>query len=112
MTRSIADRAAELRRIISEASDSYNDHDVSIITDAEYDSLVRELIQIESDHPELIVVESPTLRVGGDVKRSFRKVMHEIPMLSLDNAFSAEEVVDFARRIERRLSLTTVVYAA
>ena len=112
MTTSIADRAADLRKIITEASDSYNDRDVSIITDGEYDALVRELMQIESDHPELIVVDSPTHRVGGDVKRSFRKVIHEIPMLSLDNAFSSDEVVDFARRIERKLSIAPIVYAA
>ncbi|WP_312236715.1 NAD-dependent DNA ligase LigA [Stenotrophomonas sp.] len=111
MKTTIADRAAALRLLLSKASDAYEEADDLIMTDAEYDALVRELIQIESDYPELIVVDSPVHRVGGGVKRSFRKVMHQLPMLSLDNAFSAQEVLEFARRIERRLGKSAVVYA-
>ncbi|HLB56905.1 MAG TPA: NAD-dependent DNA ligase LigA [Coxiellaceae bacterium] len=73
------------------------------ISDAEYDRLFRELQSLEKNHPELIMPDSPTQRVGGIVLSDFEKVTHAVPMLSLDNAFSHEELTAFDERIQRQL---------
>src|SRR3990167_3665978 len=73
------------------------------ISDAEYDRLFRELQSLEKNHPELIMPDSPTQRVGGIVLSDFEKVTHAVPMLSLDNAFSHEELTAFYERIQRQL---------
>ncbi|MCS7232571.1 MAG: NAD-dependent DNA ligase LigA [Synergistetes bacterium] len=72
-----------------------------IISDAEYDELVRKLRELESKYPELITPDSPTQRVGGIPAPEFKKVRHEEPMLSLDNAFSKEELLAFDQRIKK-----------
>lgn len=71
------------------------------ITDAEYDRLFRKLVEIEEQYPQLRTPDSPTQRVGGQPVEGFAKVRHRTPMLSLDNAFSIEEVEEFVRRCER-----------
>ena len=73
------------------------------IADVEYDKLMRELEALEAAHPDLVTPDSPTQRVGAAPSGAFAEVRHEIPMLSLANAFSEEEVAEFARRIEKRL---------
>ncbi len=73
------------------------------IPDAEYDRLLRELQALETAHPELITPDSPTQRVGGAPLEGFTEVEHAVPMLSLANAFSAEEMQDFDRRVRERL---------
>ena len=73
--------------------------DAPQITDAEYDRLVRELKQLEEQHPELITPDSPTQRVGGAPREGFVKVAHSSPMLSLDNALNEGELRDFDRRV-------------
>ncbi len=73
------------------------------IPDAEYDKLFCRLEHLEQQHPELITLDSPTQRVGGKVLEYFKQVTHEIPMLSLSNAFSEEEIHDFAKRIDELL---------
>ena len=73
------------------------------IPDAEYDKLFRRLETLEQQYPELVTLDSPTQRVGGKVLDHFKQVIHELPMLSLSNAFSEDEVFDFAQRIEDRL---------
>lgn len=75
------------------------------IPDSEYDRLVRELIALEQEYPELITADSPTQRVGAQPITAFGTVRHEIPMLSLDNAFSEQELKDFHRRIVDRLDI-------
>ena len=77
------------------------------IPDAEYDKLFRRLEHLEQQHPELITLDSPTQRVGGKVLDHFKQVTHEIPMLSLSNAFSEEEIHDFAKRIDELLDHET-----
>ena len=69
------------------------------ISDAEYDALMNELKRIEAAHPELLTPDSPTQRVGGKPAEGFKKVRHSRPMLSLDNAYSAEELADWDRRV-------------
>src|SRR5690349_17869472 len=91
-------RAADLRAQIDEANYRYHVLDEPTITDAQYDRLMRELEALEAEHPALRTPDSPTQRVGAAPSREFAEVRHEVPMLSLANAFSDGEVKDFARR--------------
>ncbi|HST28030.1 MAG TPA: NAD-dependent DNA ligase LigA [Rudaea sp.] len=99
----IAKRAAELRERLADANYRYHVLDEPTIPDAEYDTLMRELEGIEAAHPQLRTADSPTQRVGAAPSREFAEVRHALPMLSLANAFSDQEVEDFARRIGERL---------
>ncbi len=87
--------------------------DEPTVPDVEYDRLFQALKYIEQQHPELITPDSPTQRVGAAPIAGFSEVRHEIPMLSLDNAFSAEDLIDFDRRVRERLDTTdaSVEYA-
>ncbi|MBP6597212.1 MAG: NAD-dependent DNA ligase LigA [Arenimonas sp.] len=96
-------RAAELRRQLEDANHRYHVLDDPAIPDAEYDALLRELQAIEREHPELITADSPSLRVGAGVLPGFEQVQHALPMLSLNNAFTDAEVVEFVQRIHRQL---------
>jgi len=87
-----ADRAAELRRLIDRANIAYYVHDAPEISDAEYDRLFRELRTLEEAHPELATPDSPTQRIGAESATALRKHTHLRPMLSLANAFNAEEL--------------------
>src|SRR5579872_4095108 len=69
------------------------------VSDAEFDRLMNELKKLEAEHPELITPDSPTQRVGGKPREGFVKVAHSAPMLSLDNAYSEEELRDWERRV-------------
>ena len=83
-----------------------------VFPDAEYDRMMIRLKELEMDHPHLVTPESPTQRVGAMPLASFKQVQHEMPMLSLDNVFNAEELIDFDRRVKDRLkSDDTVEYA-
>lgn len=73
------------------------------IEDPEYDALYRQLVDLERAHPELVLAESPTQRVGSDLRSNLRTVEHVVPMTSLDNTYSDEELADFVRRVEERL---------
>ncbi|MGI9273114.1 MAG: NAD-dependent DNA ligase LigA [Woeseiaceae bacterium] len=75
------------------------------VPDAEYDRLMRELQALENEHPDSVTSDSPTQRVGDEPKSGFGTVEHRVPMLSLDNAFSADEVQDFHRRVTSRLEM-------
>lgn len=97
-------RAAELRAGIEHHSRRYYDLDDPEISDAAYDALVRELRAIEEAHPELVTADSPTQKVGGTVSATFGEVRHRVPMMSLDNAFSFEELVAWGKRMERYIS--------
>ncbi len=112
MTPSPAARADVLRRQIEEAGKAYHERDEQLIPDVEYDLLVRELEAIEQAHPELAVADSPTRQVGGKASSRFAEVRHAVPMLSLGNAFSEEEVQDFVRRIGERLRRSTLHFSA
>jgi DNA ligase (NAD+) len=94
-----AARAAELRRLIDDANHRYHVLDDPSIPDAEYDRLVRELEALEAEHPELATPDSPTRRVGDTPSGKFAPVKHTVPMLSLGNAFSHDEVREFVARI-------------
>ncbi|MBI4553017.1 MAG: NAD-dependent DNA ligase LigA [Candidatus Latescibacteria bacterium] len=94
-----ARRIAQLREEIRTHDHRYFVLDHPIISDAEYDRLMRELQELEVAHPELVTPDSPTQRVGGAPLSSFPVVTHPVPMLSISNTYAAEEVVEFDRRV-------------
>ncbi len=106
------ERAEELRKLIAHHDYCYYVLDDPEVPDAEYDRLMRELQAIEDAHPELVSPDSPTQRVGGAPLDGFVTVQHRVPMLSLGNAFSAEEVGDFYRRVARGLENDTITFTA
>jgi len=99
----LREEAADLRQQLQEHNYRYYVLDDPSIPDAEYDRLLRRLQQLETDYPDLKTPDSPTQRVGAAPLFEFETVSHEMPMLSLDNAFSDEELTDFNRRVMERL---------
>ena len=97
----LARQAAELRRQLQVYAHHYYVLDAPLISDAAYDTLYRELRELEEAHPELITPDSPTQRIGGPPSEGFRKVRHPGAILSLDNAFSADEVRAWGERMRR-----------
>lgn len=105
-------RARELHQQLHEHNYRYYTKDDPLISDAEYDQLLRELQSLELQYPELITPDSPTQRVGAAPLKGFGEVRHEVRMLSLDNSFTDEELADFDRRVRERLGEDEVEYAA
>ena len=97
----LQERLADLREQINTHNYRYHVLDAPTISDADYDQLLNELKQIEFDHPEWITPDSPTQKVGGVVSEKFEKVAHPAPILSLANAFSAEDLAAWAERISK-----------
>jgi DNA ligase (NAD+) len=91
-TQKVRDRVSELVDLINKHRAAYYQSNTSLISDADYDKLMRELEQLESKHPELITGDSPTQTVGGEVSQTFAPVEHLERMMSLDNVFSEEEL--------------------
>lgn len=111
--RSPAKRAQELRELLERYNYRYHVLDDPEVSDAEYDRLMRELTQIEADNPDLITADSPTQRVGATPVGELVEVIHSTPMLSLDNAFAEEDLLNFDRRVRERLDdVESVEYAA
>ncbi len=100
---SAAQRLMELRAEIAEHNRRYYEEDAPVIEDRDYDRLDRELLDLEARFPQLVTADSPSQRVGGSPQKAFRKVQHRLPMLSLDNTYSEDEVGAFYRRIEKLL---------
>ena len=98
-----AKRIEQLRREIRKHDRLYYEEATPIISDREYDRLYKELVDLESKFPDLVTPDSPTQRVGGKPLKAFEQVPHLIPMLSLDNTYSEEEVKNFYARIQRLL---------
>jgi DNA ligase (NAD+) len=99
-------RAAQLRELLDRYNYRYHALDDPEVPDAEYDKLMIELRALESQFPQLLIPNSPTQRVGAAPISAFGAVRHQVAMLSLDNAFSDEEVRDFDRRIQERLAMS------
>jgi DNA ligase (NAD+) len=106
----VAARIADLRQKIEYHNYLYYVKDAPEISDAEYDRMFRELLELEKLHPELASPDSPTQRVGGEPLERFAKVQHHAPMLSLANAFSEEELRAFNRRVRGLLDRDEVAY--
>ena len=116
VSKATRDKLDSLREQIRHHNYRYHVLDDPEVPDAEYDRLMRQLQALEADHPELVAPDSPTQRVGDAPISAFGTVKHELPMLSLDNAFAEDELRDFHRRVMDRLELEDggdeFVYAA
>lgn len=96
----IEKRVEELSSLLHKYGHAYYDLDQPLVPDAAYDAYFQELLGIEAEHPDLIMPDSPTQRVGGKILAGFGKVTHENPMLSLSNAFNEADLRDFDRRVQ------------
>ena len=105
-------RAQQLRQQIRHHNYRYYVLDDPEVPDVEYDRLMKQLQALEKEHPGLIRDDSPTQRVGAKPLAAFGEVQHEVPMLSLDNAFSDQELGEFDRRVRERLGIDSVQYVA
>ena len=94
-----SERAAELRQLLNRAAHAYYVLDAPEMEDTVYDRLYRELLDLETAHPELAIADSPTQRVGGTPSEGFTSVAHRIPLFSLDNAFSTDELRSWYSRL-------------
>ena len=112
VTQSARRRVEALRRDIETHSHRYYVLDAPTIPDSEYDRMFRELLELEAAHPDLVTPDSPTQRVGGAPLQEFPPVVHAVPMLSLNNAFSDEDVIGFDRRAREGLDKDEIEYAA
>src|SRR5215510_9180561 len=95
----VQDEVESLRDQIRHHEYRYYVLDDPEISDAEFDRLMNELKKLEAEHPELVTPDSPTQRVGGKPREGFVKAPHSVPMLSLDNAYTEEELRDWERRV-------------
>ncbi|WP_313893516.1 NAD-dependent DNA ligase LigA [Psychrobacillus sp.] len=99
-------RVKELNKLLYDYGYAYYTLDTPLVSDAVYDQYLNELIALEEQHPSLVLPDSPTQRVGASVSEGFQKVTHTTPMLSLSNAFSEEDLLDFDRRIRGMIDET------
>lgn len=102
---SVAERIRELRNVIAHHNQRYHELDAPEIPDIEFDLLVRELQELEAEHPELAAPDSPTTSVGGLPSATFAPVEHTVPMMSLDNSFDHDELRAWADRVARGLEV-------
>ena len=105
----IKKRIEELRKTIEYHNDKYYNQDDPEISDFEYDQLSLELRKLEQEYPEFAASDSPTQKVGGTVKRELRKVQHDVPVISLQDVFSKEEVYNFVNKMIQELGNPTFV---
>ena len=99
----IQKRHEELKKIITHHDHLYHVKDQPTITDYEYDQLFQELLRLENQHPDLNKLDSPSQKVGGTVLSAFEKIEHRVPMLSLSNTYSVEDLIEFDARLKRFL---------
>lgn len=102
-------RVKELHKLLNEYGHAYYVLDKPLVPDSEYDALMKELTDLEERHPDLIMPDSPTQRVGGEVLPGFSKVVHDTPMLSLSNVFNEEDIREFDRRVRSDAGEVTYV---
>lgn len=105
----VTEEISSLRHTLQEHNHRYYVLDDPTIADIDYDVMMRRLSELEKEYPELVTGDSPTQRVGGQPLDAFVSVTHRLPMLSLDNAFDDQEVSEFVRRVQERLSITDAV---
>lgn len=105
-------RCEVLRELLHAHNHAYHTLDAPTISDSEYDRLFQELLSLESRHPTLKTDDSPTQRIGAPPLKGFKQVQHERPMLSLDNAFNAQDISEFDKRVSERLQVEEVIYCA
>ena len=105
----VVELVGSLRQQINHHNYQYHTLDQPRISDAEFDRLFRDLNALEQEHPDLVSDDSPTQRIGSVPLSAFSQVQHELPMLSLDNAFGEDDMRDFDRRVKTRLELPTTI---
>ena len=105
-------RCEVLRELLHAHNHAYHTLDAPTISDSEYDRLFQELLSLESRYPTLKTDDSPTQRIGAPPLKGFKQVQHERPMLSLDNAFNAQDISEFDKRVSERLQVEEVIYCA
>ncbi|MCM8784664.1 MAG: NAD-dependent DNA ligase LigA [Candidatus Omnitrophica bacterium] len=104
------ERIEELVKLIEYYNYMYYVENNPVISDYEYDQLYKELVELEEKYPEYKLPNSPTQRVGGQVLEGFRTVEHKVPMLSMDNTYSAEELIEFDERVKRMADVKNLDY--
>jgi DNA ligase (NAD+) len=110
MAKSVENEIQQLRDDIRHHEYQYYVLDNPAISDSEFDELMRRLQELEAQHPELVTPDSPTQRVGGQPAEEFPKVRHSVPMLSLENTYSVDELKDFDRRVRELSGRSSVEY--
>ena len=105
-----AEEIAELTARLRRWGAAYFEVDTPLVPDADYDAAMLQLRALEADHPDLQAPDSPTQRVGGAPLSAFQTIAHRMPMLSLDNAFSETELIEFHGRVIERLSVSEITY--
>ena len=110
MERDIEKRIDWLRKEINRHNAKYYVDNKPEISDQEYDALMDELKKLEDAHPELVVPDSPTQKVGGQVLKEFKTIEHRVPMLSIDNTYSPEEIMKFDERVKKNLEADKLDY--
>ncbi|MCX5692204.1 MAG: NAD-dependent DNA ligase LigA [Candidatus Omnitrophica bacterium] len=110
MKKDIKKKIEELRKEINRHNKKYYVYNKPGISDHEYDRLMDELKKLEEAYPELITSESPTQRVGGEIVKEFYTVGHKVPMLSIDNTYSPEEIMKFDERVKKNLEVDKLDY--
>src|SRR5437773_8336948 len=102
-TASTEKRIKELREQLNHHNHLYHVEARPQISDREYDRLMQELVDLERENPDLITLDSPTQRVGGEVQTQLKPVRHAVPMMSIDNTYSEDEVRAFDERVRKAL---------
>ena len=105
----IEDEIKRLREQIDKHNYLYHHQDAPEITDVEFDVMFRNLKRLELEHPKFLTSDSPTQRVGSPPLKSHAKITHKVPMLSLDNAFSEQDLADFEARVLARLKTSDII---
>ena len=107
------DRVKTLRQALHRHNTLYHVQDNPEISDAEYDLMMQELMALEKAHPDLQSQDSPTVRVGAPPLAEFETASHSLPMLSLDNAFAVQDIIDFDSRVKKVLQIRdAILYTA
>ncbi len=110
MEKDIKAKIEQLRDEIRRHDYKYYVENSPEISDQEYDRLMRQLMELEKAHPQLVALDSPTQRVSGQPLEGFNKVKHEVPMLSIDNTYSADELREFDKRVKKNITRETISY--
>jgi len=110
MKKDIKKKIEELRKEIISHNKKYYVDNLPEISDRKYDVLLDELKKLEKSHPEFISPDSPTLKVGGEALKEFKTVEHNVPMLSMDNTYSPEEIIEFDKRVRKNLEVDRLDY--
>ncbi|MCK5164451.1 MAG: NAD-dependent DNA ligase LigA, partial [Desulfobacula sp.] len=110
MTDQIKKQAKRLQKELTEHSYRYHVLDDPVVSDVEYDMMLKQLIEIEEKFPQFSTSDSPTKRVGAPALDSFDQAIHSIPMLSLDNAFIDQDILDFHKRVVKKLNQEDILY--